>query len=174
MRSLLKLLGPGGLVAISLLAMMAGASAQEATTIIEEAAVIAAEPVLDTGDTAWMLTSTALVLLMTIPGLALFYCGMVRKKDVLAMAMQSFAICCLATILWMIIGYSLTFGYGGEFQTYIGGLDRVFLSGMTMTSTNALAATIPESVFMMFQMTFAIITPALITGAFADLSLIHI
>ncbi len=168
MRSLLKLLGPGGLVAISVLAMMAGASAQEATTVIEEAAVIAAEPVLDTGDTAWMLTSTALVLLMTIPGLALFYCGMVRKKDVLAMAMQSFACCCLVTILWMVIGYSLAFGDGGEFQTYIGGLDRVFLSGMTMTSTNALAPTIPESVFMMFQMTFAIITPALITGAFAD------
>jgi Amt family ammonium transporter len=168
MRFLCKLLGPGGLVAFSLLAVMAGAFAQEATTIIEEAEVIAAEPTLDTGDTAWMLTSTALVLLMTIPGLALFYCGMVRKKDVLAMAMQSFACCCLATILWMIIGYSLAFSDGGELQAYIGGLDRVFLSGMTMDSTNALAATIPESVFMMFQMTFAIITPALITGAFAD------
>ena len=91
MRSLLKLLGPGGLAAISLLVLTAAASAQEATTIVEEAAVIAATPTFDTGDTAWMLTSTALVLLMTIPGLALFYCGMVRKKDQLAMAMPAAA-----------------------------------------------------------------------------------
>ncbi|MFO1112851.1 MAG: ammonium transporter [Rhodospirillales bacterium] len=115
-----------------------------------------------------MLTSTALVLMMTIPGLALFYCGMVRKKNQLAIAMQSFAICCLVTILWMIVGYSLTFTDGGALQTYIGGLSRVLLHGMAIDSANSLAATIPESVFMMFQMTFAIITPALITGAFAD------
>ncbi len=117
---------------------------------------------LDTGDTAWMLTSTALVLMMTIPGLALFYGGMVRKKNVLTMVMQSFAICCLATLLWMVLGYSLAFSEGNSF---VGGLDRVLLTGM---GVDAMSGTIPESVFMTFQMTFAIITPALITGAFAD------
>ena len=109
-----------------------------------------------------MLTATALVLLMTIPGLALFYGGMVRKKNVLTMIMQSFAICCLSTILWMVAGYSLAFGEG---NMWVGGLDRLFLAGMGIDS---LSGTIPESVFMTFQMTFAIITPALITGAFAD------
>jgi Amt family ammonium transporter len=119
-------------------------------------------PTLDTGDTAWMLTATALVLMMTIPGLAMFYGGMVRKMNVLATAMQSFTICCLMTVLWMVAGYSLAFGEGGLF---IGGLDNLFLLGMGVDS---LSGTIPESVFMTFQMTFAIITPALITGAFAD------
>lgn len=120
---------------------------------------------LNTGDTAWMLTSTALVLLMTIPGLALFYGGMVRKKNVLATVMQSFAITCLVTVLWMVAGYSLSFTEGSP---YIGGFSRVLLAGMDLGATNALAASIPESVFMTFQMTFAIITPALICGAFAD------
>jgi Amt family ammonium transporter len=126
---------------------------------------------INSGDTAWMLTSTALVLLMTIPGLALFYGGMVRKKNVLATLMQSFAITCLVTVLWVIAGYSLAFMPGSE---YIGSLDRFFLSGMSYmkeankVTVSHLATTIPESVFMMFQMTFAIITPALITGAFAD------
>ena len=169
MRFVLKLLGPGGLAALLLLVATAGVFAQEATTIVEEAAVAeAAAPAIDTGDTAWMLTSTALVLLMTIPGVALFYGGMVRKKNVLDVAMQSFAVCCLSTVLWMIAGYSLTFTDGGALQNYIGGLDRLFLSGMALGSSNALAATIPETVFMTFQMTFAIITPALVTGAFAD------
>jgi ammonium transporter, Amt family len=121
-----------------------------------------ATPKLDTGDTAWMLTSTALVLFMTVPGLALFYGGMVRKKNVLATAMQSFAITCLITVLWMIIGYSLAFDAG---TSIIGGLGKFFLKGM---GKDSLTGTIPESVFMTFQMTFAIITPALITGAFAD------
>ena len=120
---------------------------------------------LNTGDTAWMMTSTALVLLMTIPGLALFYGGMVRKKNVLATVMQSFAITCLVTVLWMVAGYSLAFTEG---SAYIGGFSRVLLGGMDLGATNALAASIPESVFMTFQMTFAIITPALICGAFAD------
>jgi Amt family ammonium transporter len=126
---------------------------------------------INSGDTAWMLASTALVLLMTIPGLALFYAGMVRKKNVLAIIMQSFAITCLVTVLWVIAGYSLAFMPGSE---YIGSLDRFFLSGMSYmkeankVSVSHLATTIPESVYMMFQMTFAIITPALITGAFAD------
>jgi ammonium transporter, Amt family len=125
----------------------------------------AQEPTLDRGDTAWMLTSTALVLMMTVPGLALFYAGMVRKMNSLATAMQSFATCCLVTVLWMIVGYSLAFTPGSGF---IGGFSRFFLSGMATGSASPLAPTIPESVYMTFQMTFAIITPALITGAFAD------
>ena len=123
---------------------------------------------LNTGDTAWMLTSTALVLLMTIPGLALFYSGMVRKKNILATAAQSFAITAVVTIAWAILGYSLAFTNGGPSQAYIGGLDRVMLHGMVPGVAHSLAASIPESVFMTFQMTFAIITPALICGAFAD------
>src|SRR6202521_4538895 len=126
---------------------------------------------INSGDTAWMLSSTALVLLMTIPGLALFYGGMVRKKNVLATLMQSFAITCLVTVLWVIAGYSLAFMPGGSF---IGSLDRLFLNGMLFQkdagkiSVSHLGLTIPESVYMTFQMTFAIITPALIAGAFAD------
>ncbi|MED5395930.1 MAG: ammonium transporter [Pseudomonadota bacterium] len=120
---------------------------------------------LDSGDTAWMLTSTALVLMMTIPGVAMFYGGMVRKKNVLSTAAQSFATTCVMTVLWMIIGYSLAFTDGGRFNAYVGGLEKVFLRGMDI---DALSGTIPESVFMTFQMTFAIITPALITGALAD------
>jgi len=123
---------------------------------------------LNTGDTAWLLTSTALVLMMTIPGLALFYAGMVRKKNILATAAQSFAITAVVTVVWAIIGYSLAFTNGGANQAYIGGLDRLMLHGMVPGVAHSLASTIPESVFMTFQMTFAIITPALITGAFAD------
>jgi len=117
---------------------------------------------LNTGDTAWMLTSSLLVLMMTIPGIALFYGGMVRKKNVLATLMQSFAVCCMATIIWMVIGYSLAFSGDGPF---VGDLGQLFLKGMGVGS---MSGTIPESVFMMFQMTFAIITPALITGAVAE------
>src|SRR4051794_38548743 len=128
-------------------------------------AAAAAAPGVNSGDTAWMLTSTALVLMMTIPGLALFYGGMVRKKNVLATVMQSFAITCLVTVLWTVLGYSLAFTEGSP---YIGGLGRLVLAGMGLDSVNDLAKTIPESVYMTFQMTFAIITPALICGAFAD------
>jgi ammonium transporter, Amt family len=128
----------------------------------------AAALALNSGDTAWILTSTALVLMMTIPGLALFYAGMVRKKNMLATAAQSFAITALVTVLWAVWGYSLAFTNGGESQAYIGGMDRVMLAGMGNEVAHSLAASIPESVFMMFQMTFAIITPALICGAFAD------
>jgi Amt family ammonium transporter len=117
------------------------------------------------GDTAWMLTSTALVLMMTIPGLALFYGGMVRKMNVLATVMQSFAVTCLVTVLWTVVGYSLAFTGGSPF---VGGLTRFLLLGMTLDSVNDLAKTIPESVYMCFQMTFGIITPALICGSFAD------
>ncbi|MHA1569559.1 MAG: ammonium transporter [Alphaproteobacteria bacterium] len=119
-------------------------------------------PKLDTGDTAWMLTSTLLVLLMTIPGVALFYGGLVRKKNVLSVVMQSFSICCLVTIAWMVAGYSLAFADGGAF---VGGFGSLFLNGLTVEALNG---TIPESVFIIFQLTFAIITAALITGAFAE------
>ncbi|MBI5163929.1 MAG: ammonium transporter [Magnetospirillum sp.] len=155
------LYGVGPALGLTLLA--SAGLAQEAAPMAEAAAAApAATPVLDAGNTAWMLTSTALVLMMTIPGLALFYGGMVRKKNVLGTMMQSFAVTCLITVLWMVIGYSLAFT--GE-SPYIGGLDRPYLTGH---EKETLAGTIPESVFMMFQMTFAIITPALITGAFAD------
>ncbi len=126
---------------------------------------------ISSGDTAWMLTSTALVLLMTIPGLALFYGGMVRKKNVLATLMQSFAITALVTLLWWLIGYSWAFTPGSAF---LGGSTRAFLDGMVFMkdegklTVSHLASTIPETVYCMFQLTFAIITPALITGAFAD------
>ncbi|WP_119422606.1 ammonium transporter [Desertibaculum subflavum] len=143
-----------------------GAAAIVAATLLWAGPALAQDaPKLDTGDTAWMLTSTALVLMMTIPGLALFYGGMVRKMNVLATVMQSFAVCCLITVLWMIAGYSLAFTEG---NAVFGGLGQFFLAGMTLESVNDLAKTIPESVFMTFQMTFAIITPALIAGAIAD------
>ncbi len=117
---------------------------------------------LSAGDTAWMLTATALVLFMTIPGLSLFYAGMVRSKNVLSVLMQCFAITGLMTILWAFWGYSLAFDGEGAFS---GGLGKMFLAGVTVDS---LSGTIPETVFMTFQMTFAIITPALIVGAFAE------
>ncbi|HKD23405.1 MAG TPA: ammonium transporter, partial [Rhizomicrobium sp.] len=125
---------------------------------------------LNSGDTAWMLTSSALVLLMTIPGLALFYGGMVRKKNVLATLAQSFGATCIITVLWMIIGYSVAFtnNPNSQIQQFIGGFDYFMLGKMGLKAINPLAATIPESVYMFFQMTFAIITPALIAGALAD------
>jgi Amt family ammonium transporter len=125
---------------------------------------------IDTGDTAWMLTSTALVLMMTIPGLALFYGGMVRKKNVLATVAQSFGATCIITVLWMVICYSMAFTTNSSagLNQFIGGFNYLFLSSMGLNATNPLAPTIPESVYMTFQMTFAIITPALIAGALAD------
>ncbi len=162
---------PAALAALVLLPLLAAHPAL--------AAAPAPPPKIDTGDTAWMLTSTALVLMMTVPGLALYYAGMVRKKNVLATLMQAFAVCCLVTITWVVAGYSLTFTTGSP---YIGDLSRFMLHGMAAGiskgsdigftlgagSSNATVMTIPESVYMMFQMTFAIITPALIAGAFAD------
>ena len=129
---------------------------------------LAAQPALaqdglDSGDTAWMLASTALVLMMTVPGVALFYAGMVRKKNLLGTMMQSFVITAVVTVVWMVIGYTLAFGEGGG--AWVGGMDRFLLRGM---GADAMSGTIPESVFMTFQMTFAIITSALITGAMAE------
>ncbi|MFK7090806.1 ammonium transporter [Chromobacterium violaceum] len=156
-----------------LAAMASGLAALSLPALADAPAgpAVAAAKVINSGDTAWMLTSTALVLLMTIPGLALFYGGMVRKKNVLATLMQSFAITALVTVLWAVVGYSLAFTVG---TSYIGDLSRVLLDGMVYMkdagklAVHPLAGTIPESVFMTFQMTFAIITPALITGAFAE------
>src|SRR5215469_2172528 len=130
----------------------------------------AATPKFDSGDTAWMLISSALVLMMTIPGLALFYGGMVRKKNVLATLAQSFGATCIITLLWMMFGYSLAFtgNASATLNQFIGGFDQFLLGRMGVDAVNPLAATIPESVYMFFQMTFAIITPALIAGALAD------
>ncbi len=173
MRMTTRLLAP---IPLLLAALPAWAqTAADATAAAAPAAAAVAEAKVDTGDTAWMLTSTALVLMMTVPGLALFYAGMVRKKNVLATLMQSFSICALVTVLWMVAGYSLAFTNG---TPYIGDLSRLFLNGIATNwdkpftlgagTDNATANTIPETVYLMFQMTFAIITPALIAGAFAD------
>ena len=148
----------GALALLSLLAPVLG-SAQDA------------EPVLDTGNTAWMLTSTVLVLFMTIPGLALFYAGMVRSKNVLSVMMQCFAVTALITVLWLLYGYSLAFDTTGmvdgevNLHSFYGSFAKAFLAGIGLGS---LTGTIPESVFATFQLTFAIITPALIVGAFAE------
>jgi len=165
------------LVVVGASAAWADTPAPEAPSAATAPAPVPTEPQLigtdkiNSGDTAWMLTSTALVLMMTIPGLALFYGGMVRKKNVLATLMQSFAITCVVTILWWLIGYSWAFTPGSP---YLGGSSRALFNGMTVMhdanklTVSHLALTIPESVYAMFQLTFAIITPALIAGAFAD------
>lgn len=126
---------------------------------------VASAEELNGGDTAWILTSTALVLFMTIPGLALFYAGLVRSKNVLSVLMQCFAITCVATVLWLLFGYSLSFADGGALNQWIGGLSNTFLSGVTRDS---MSGTIPTSVWVMFQLTFAVITPALVIGGFAE------
>ncbi len=138
--------------------------------LINGAAFAATTDPLDTGNTAWMLTSSVLVLMMTIPGLALFYGGMVRKKNVLATVVQSFGATCLVSVLWMIIGYSLAFTANPNALSnlFIGGFSYLFLKPMGLSSVSSLAGTIPESVYVFFQMTFAIITPALIAGAVAE------
>jgi Amt family ammonium transporter len=117
---------------------------------------------LDTGNTAWILTSTALVLFMTLPGLALFYAGLVKSKNILSVLMQCIAIACLASLIWLGVGYSMAFSEGSQ---WVGGLQKAFLSGV---EKNSLFGDIPETVFFMFQMTFAIITPALIVGAYVE------
>ncbi len=157
------------MMAVLLLAVPFWGMAQEATPeapAAEAAAPPAAPPKVDTGDTAWVLTSTALVLLMTAPGLALFYGGMVRKKNALGTIMHSFIILCVVSVIWVLWGYSLAFGpdKGG----WIGGLEWFGLKGVGGDPNADYAATIPHQAFMIFQMMFAVITPALITGAFAE------
>jgi Amt family ammonium transporter len=158
---------PSSAANASAAAAAAPASAAPAASSATPAAAPAAAPApkIDTGDTAWMLTSSVLVLMMTVPGLALFYAGMVRRKNILATLAQSFGATCVITVLWMVIGYSIAFTGSGA---YIGDFKYIMLAPMGLNATSALAPTIPESVYMMFQMTFAIITPALIAGALAD------
>jgi Amt family ammonium transporter len=169
---LMKFLGALLTVGVLALPMLVSAeTAPAADAAVAAAPAAAPAPTLNTGDTAWMLTSVALVLFMTIPGLALFYAGMVRSKNVLSVMMQCFAITALISVLWALYGYSLAFSTGGMAKgvtnlfSFVGNLDKAFLKGMTVES---LQGTIPETVFMTFQMTFAIITPALIVGAFAE------
>jgi Amt family ammonium transporter len=158
---------------VSLVVPLAGLAQEgsgESPAVVEapaaEAAAVPAAPTVDTGDTAWVLTCTALVLLMTAPGLALFYGGMVRKKNALGTIMHSFVILCLVSVTWVLWGYTLAFGpdKGG----WIGGLDWLGLAGVGGEPNTDYAGTIPHQAFMIFQMMFAVITPALITGAFAE------
>ncbi|MGH8150476.1 MAG: ammonium transporter [Steroidobacteraceae bacterium] len=132
---------------------------------VPAAAAAAAAPVLDTGNTAWLITATALVLLMTLPGLAAFYAGLVRTKNVLSISMQCFAIACLVSVLWFLGGYNLAFGRAGAHSWLIGPLSGLGFSGV---GRHALRGTVPEAAFAMFELTFAIITPALVVGAFAE------
>ncbi|MGO4212481.1 ammonium transporter, partial [Terriglobus sp. YAF25] len=125
----------------------------------------AGTPKVDSGDNSWMLVSSALVLMMSGPGLALFYGGLVRKKNVLGTFMQTFAMMAVITVLWAVVMYSLAFGHGNAF---IGGFHHLFLKGVGLTPNPTYAATIPEQTFMVYQLMFAIITPALIPGAFAE------
>ena len=135
------------------------------TALFATEALAQEAPKLSEGNTAWLLTSTALVLFMTLPGLALFYGGLVRSQNVLSALMHCFTICCLVSVLWLAFTYSLAFGDGGPMNPWIGGFGKVFLSGVGVST---LAGNIPETVFFMFQMTFAIITPALIVGAYVE------
>jgi Amt family ammonium transporter len=164
MTTVKRMIARGGLAAATLLFAALPAMAQD-------------DPKVDTGDAAWMLTSTVLVLMMTVPGVALFYAGMVRKKNVLATMMQSFFITALVSVLWVVAGYSIAFGNGGTYSAYVGDLSKVLLGGISEgwdkpftlgTGDATVAFTIPEALFVMFQMTFAVITAALITGAVAD------
>jgi len=143
----------------------AGAAAAMTSIATSALAQPSALAKIDAADTAWMISATGLVLMMSIPGLALFYSGMVRKKNVLATMAQTLAAVALGSILWMAIGYSLAFVGDGP---AIGTLDRLFLGGMDMNAISPLAKTIPESVFMLYQMTFAVITVALVAGSVAD------
>jgi len=142
-----------------------GFTAVMLTVLVSLLPSIALADELNSGDTAWILTSTVLVLFMTIPGLALFYGGLVRSKNVLSVLMQCFAITCMVSILWLVFVYGLAFGDGGSMNKWIGNFDQLMLGGIARDS---MSGTIPETVFSMFQLTFAIITPALIVGAFAE------
>lgn len=164
------------LATLGLLAFASPVIAQDTTTpSVEgiEVVQMAAEevPEINSGDTAWMIAASALVLFMTLPGLALFYGGLVRAKNVLTVLVQCFALASIITVLWVVYGFSLAFDTTGmmegakNFHSFFGGLDRAFLRGMT---TDSVSGSIPEAVFVMFQMTFGIITPALIVGAFAE------
>ncbi|PPD31019.1 MAG: ammonia channel protein [Hyphomicrobium sp.] len=149
----------------------AGLTAAITALLLAVDPAIAAAPVPNKGDTAFLMTSTVLVLLMTIPGLALFYGGLVRTKNMLSVLMQVFAIVCLVAIIWVVYGYSMAFTNGGALNNWVGGFSKLFLAGVTAESTVATfsnGVVVPEYVFICFQMSFACITPALIVGAFAE------
>ena len=149
----------------------AAIAAALAGVVLAAGPAFAAAPKPNPGDTAWVMISSVLVLLMTIPGLALFYGGLVRSKNMLSILMQVFAIVCLVSVIWIIYGYSLAFSSGGSLNAYVGGLSKAFLKGVDANSTAATfsnGVVIPEYAFIVFQMTFACITPALIVGAFAE------
>lgn len=150
---------------VSNLAEVESIEIQTADIVVDAVVEPEASAELNGANTSWILTSTALVLLMTLPGLSLFYAGLVRSKNALSIFMQCFAIACGASIVWMVIGYSLAFSDGGNFNAWIGGIDKFMFAGITKDS---LTGDIPESLFALFQMTFAIITPALIVGGFAE------
>src|SRR5829696_9338849 len=157
-----------GLAALAVIAAACSLADAAWAQAAADAAPAAAAPTFNKGDNAWMLTSTVLVLLMTIPGLALFYGGLVRSKNMLSVLMHVFYAVCIVTLLWVLYGYSLTFTGG---SAYIGGLDKIFLKGITTDSqaaTFSVGVTIHELIYICFQMTFAAITPALIVGAFAE------
>ena len=142
-----------------------------ALLLLASPAIAGNDPTPNPGDTTWMLTSSLLVLMMSIPGLALFYGGLVRTKNMLSILSQTFAIVALVGVIWSLYGYSVAFGDGGSLSPYIGGLNKIFLKGVTGSSlapTFTPGHVIPEYAFMVFQMTFAMITPALIIGAFAE------
>jgi Amt family ammonium transporter len=165
-----RLLRNSGLAALALAAAALPGLAQEAAPEAGAAAEAVAATV-DKGDTAWMMTATILVLAMTVPGLALFYGGLVRAKNMLSVLMQVFVITCVMMIVWVVYGYSLALNAGGAFDAFIGGFSRLFLAGVTPESTVATfsdGVEIPEYIFICFQMTFAAITPALIVGGFAE------
>jgi Amt family ammonium transporter len=169
--SVLKFLGALLAVGLMALPMLVSADTAPAADAAAAAAAAVPPPVPNKGDTAWMLISTALVILMTIPGLALFYGGLVRTKNMLSVLTQVFVIFCLISVLWAIYGYSLAFTAGGSLNSFIGGFDRLFLKGMTVDSvveTFSKGVVIPEMVFMVFQLTFAAITTALIVGGLAE------
>ena len=143
----------------------AAAAALAAIVLLPGAAAAQAAPAIDSGDSAWILAATALVLFMTLPGLALFYGGLVGSRNLLSVLMQCFAIACLMSVLWAVAAYSLAFDDGGAANAWIGGLDKAFLAGI---GAGTPSGAIPEALFVMFQMTFAVITPALIVGAYVE------
>jgi len=159
------------MVTQSIIRRLTASALLTAATALPALAQAAAAPVPNKGDIAWMIVATAFVLMMSIPGLALFYGGLVRSKNMLSVLTQIFAIVCVAGILWVLVGYSLTFTGGGALNDFIGGFSKAFLKGVTVTSPAATfsnGVVIPEYLYMVFQMTFAMITPALIVGAFAE------
>src|SRR6516225_9432604 len=161
----MKLRPPAGLFLLAALLLPAVAFAQSAVETKLASLDEAAKAAQSAGDNSWMLVSAALVLMMTSPGLALFYGGLVRKKNVIGTMMQSFILMALITVLWALVGYSLAFGEGTSF---VGGLRYAFLNGVGSAPNADYAATIPHQTFMVYQLMFAIITPALISGAFAE------